>query len=143
MAQLDKLLGAMNTNHASALVLGDGDVVKLEIGGQLRPLTKTPLSEAQILALLQEIADPASLAKIAANQPVEILRATTDGAFIVRGEQSNGKWRIVVSLGKHEPTSSPSNPAPDASPKRRPSVSVASMGGTPPAMAAAPAAAAP
>jgi hypothetical protein len=35
--------------------------VKLEIGGQLRPLTKTPLSEAQILALLQEVADPASL----------------------------------------------------------------------------------
>jgi twitching motility protein PilT len=122
MAQLDKLLGAMNTNHASALVLGDGDVVKLEIGGQLRPLTKTPLSEAQILALLQEIAEPASLAKIAANQPVEILRATTDGAFVVRGEQSNGKWRIVVSLGKHEPASSPANPAPDATPGRRATV---------------------
>src|SRR3954469_22391711 len=103
MAQLDKLLAAMNTNHASALVLGDGDVVKLEIGGQLRPLTKTPLSEAQILTLLQAIADPASLAKLAANQPVELLRATTDGAFVIRGEQMAGKWRIVVNLGKHEP----------------------------------------
>ena len=36
MAQLDKLLTAMMTNHASALVLTDGEVVKLEIGGQLR-----------------------------------------------------------------------------------------------------------
>ena len=78
MAQLDKLLSAMTSNHASALVLSDGDVVKLEIGGQLRPLTKTPLSAAQILAVLQEIADPTSLAAIDAGHPVEILRATTE-----------------------------------------------------------------
>ena len=54
MAQLDKLLAAMMSNHASALVLTDGEVVKLEIGGQLRPLTKTPLTPAQILALLNQ-----------------------------------------------------------------------------------------
>ena len=31
MAQLDKLLAAMMSNHASALVLTEGEVVKLEI----------------------------------------------------------------------------------------------------------------
>ena len=124
MAQLDKLIGAMATNHASALVLADGDVVKLEIDGQLRPLTKTPLSGAQIVAVLQEIADPGSLAKIAAGQSVEILRASTDGAFVVRGEPADGKWRVVVSINKQVPASSPSSPAPDASPKRRPSIAM-------------------
>ena len=150
MAQLDKLLSAMTSNHASALVLTDGDVVKLEIGGQLRPLTKTPLSAAQILAVLQEIADPTTLASIDAGHPVEILRATTDGAFVVKGQPAaDGKWRVVVSINKQHPTSSPESPAPDASPRSRPSVMSTPQAQAAPApppqapMPAAPAAAAP
>jgi len=124
MAQLDKLLTAMTTNQASALVLAEGDVIKLEIGSQLKPLTKTPLSGPQILAVMQEIADPAALAALAAGQPVEILRATADGAFHVKGEATDGKWRVVVSLGKQVPKSSPGSPAPDAAPKKRPSIAM-------------------
>jgi twitching motility protein PilT len=126
MAQLDKLLGAMMTNHASALVLTDGEVVKLEIGGQLRPLTKAPLTAQQILGLLQEVASPNELAAIEAGGPVDILRATTDGAFVIRGQVADGKWRAVVSIGKTIPESKPEKPAPDASPapKRRPSVAL-------------------
>ena len=126
MAQLDKLLAAMNSNHASALVLGDGDVVKLEIGGQLRPLTKTPLSSAQILAVMQEIADPTAAGAIAAGGPVEILRATTDGAFVVKGQVTDGKWRVVVNLAKQQAqvASTPVTPAPDAGPPRRPSIAL-------------------
>jgi twitching motility protein PilT len=116
MAQLDKLLAAMMTNHASALVLTDGEVVKLEIGGQLRPLTKTPLSASQILALLQEIASPHDQAAFEAGDPVEILRATPDGAFLIKGQAIDGKWRAVVSIGKNVPESKPDRPAPDASP---------------------------
>ena len=139
MAQLDKLLSAMMTNRASALVLTDGEVVKLEIGGQLRPLTKAPLTAAQILGLLQEIASPNELAAIEAGGPVDILRATTDGAFVVRGQVADGKWRAVVSIGKSVPESSPEKPAPDASPAppRRPSVATRAVTG--PAAAAAPA----
>ncbi|HEY6220516.1 MAG TPA: ATPase, T2SS/T4P/T4SS family, partial [Gemmatimonadaceae bacterium] len=126
MAQLDKLLAAMNSNHASALVLGDGDVVKLEIGGQLRPLTKTPLSSAQIMAVMQEIADPTAAATIATGGPVEILRATTDGAFIVKGQMADGKWRVVVNLAKQQAqvASTPATPAPDAGPIKRPSIAI-------------------
>ena len=122
MAQLDKLLSAMMTNHASALVLTDGEVVKLEIGGQLRPLTKTPLTAAQILSLLQEVASAHDQEAIAAGSPVEILRATPDGAFVIKGQSVGGKWRAVVSIGKSVPESSPDHPAPDASPvpKRTP-----------------------
>jgi twitching motility protein PilT len=132
MAQLDKLLAAMMSNHASALVLTEGEVVKLEIGGQLRPLTKSPLSPGQILALLQEVANPSDQAALESGQPVEILRASPDGAFVIKGQASDGKWRAVVSIGKSVPESKPDRPAPDASPapKRTP---------TPPAAAPAPA----
>jgi twitching motility protein PilT len=141
MAQLDKLLSAMMTNHASALVLTDGEVVKLEIGGQLRPLTKTPLTPAQILALIQEVAAAHDQPAIEAGGPVEILRATPDGAFVIKGQNVDGKWRAVVSIGKQVPESKPDRPAPDASPapKRMPTP-VVTPATTP---AAAPAAAAP
>lgn len=140
MAQLDKLLAAMMSNRASALVLTDGEVVKLEIGGQLRPLTKTPLSAAQILGLLQEVANPTDQAAFDAGNPVEILRATADGAFVIKGQNVDGKWRAVVSLGKSTPESKPDKPAPDASPapKRTPAPDAAV-----PAPAAAPLAAHP
>src|ERR1041384_1135169 len=100
MAQLDKLLAAMMTNHASALVLTDGEVVKLEIGGQLRPLTKTPLSAAQILSLLQEVSTPTDQAAFDAGNPVEILRATADGAFVIKGQNVAGQWGAEASLGQ-------------------------------------------
>jgi twitching motility protein PilT len=139
MAQLDKLLAAMMSNHASALVLTEGEVVKLEIGGQLRPLTKSPLSPGQILALLQEVANPSDQAALESAQPVEILRASPDGAFVIKGQVTDGKWRAVVSIGKSVPESKPDRPAPDASPapKRTPTPAAA------PAPAAAAAASAP
>src|SRR5688572_20309273 len=100
MPQLDKLLSAMMSNHASALVLTDGEVVKLEIGGQLRPLTKTPLSATQIFTLLDEVATSQDRVALETGNPVEILRATPDGAFVVKGQLVDGKWRAVVSIGK-------------------------------------------
>jgi twitching motility protein PilT len=137
MAQLDKLLSAMMSNHASALVLTDGEVVKLEIGGQLRPLTKTPLTAAQILALLQEVAAAHDQPAIEAGGPVEILRATPDGAFVIKGQVADGKWRAVVSIGKQVPESKPDRPAPDASPapKRTPTPTPAPIASARPATA--------
>ena len=127
MAKFDQLLTAMATNHASALVLTDGEAVKLEIGGQLRPLTKLPLTAANILALLQEVASDKDLAAIEAGQPVEILRPSTHGAFLIKGQAVDGKWRAVVSIGKAVPDSKPERPAPDASPAaKRPSATAKS-----------------
>ena len=143
MAQLDKLLSAMMTNHASALVLTDGEVVKLEIGGQLRPLTKTPLSAAQILALLQEVANPHEQTAIDTGNPIEILRATPDGAFLIKGQLVDGKWRAVVSIGKNVPESKPDRPAPDASPVPKRTPTPAAAPAVPPAPTATAAAAAP
>jgi twitching motility protein PilT len=131
MAKFDQLLTAMATNHASALVLTDGEAVKLEIGGQLRPLTKLPLTAANILALLQEVASEKDLAAIEAGQPVEILRPSTHGAFLIKGQAVDGKWRAVVSIGKAVPDSKPERPAPDASPAAKRPVTAPKSNPTP------------
>src|SRR4051812_7685486 len=103
MAQLDKLLAAMVSNHATALVLEEGDAAKLEISGALRPLTKTPLSGAQLQAVMKEIADDANQSRLDSLQPVIIERNTGDGAFVVKSEVVGGKWKIVGSLNPTPP----------------------------------------
>ena len=84
MAQFDRLLAAMISNKADSLVLSDGDLVKVEIGGQLRPLTKSPLTAPQILALLKEIGSPESVKLLDAGKPATLTYVSGDGAFVVR-----------------------------------------------------------
>src|SRR5918996_1693140 len=98
MAQFDRLLAAMISNKADALVLEDGDLVKVEIGGQLRPLTKTPLNNAQIAALLKEIATPEAQKHIATQQPATFSHVTGDGAFVVRAMLMGTKWHVVAKI---------------------------------------------
>jgi twitching motility protein PilT len=133
MAQLDKFLQAMTSNKASALVLTDGEAAKLEIGGQLRPLTKIALTGAQILGLLQEIANPNEQMTLSVGNPVEILRATPDGAFVIKGQMAGGVWRAVASMAKATPESTPAAPAPNAEPRKRPSVAMKPVVEPPPA----------
>jgi twitching motility protein PilT len=98
MPQFDKLLAAMVSNKADSLVLDDGDLVKVEVGGQLRPLTKTPLAGAQIVALCKEIAKPEAAANLDAGKPATMSYITNDGAFVVRAMVNNGKWHIVAKI---------------------------------------------
>src|SRR3954469_19588952 len=138
MAQLDKFLQAMTSNKASALVFSEGEAVKLEIGGQLRPLTKSGLTGPQILGLLQEVANPNEQMTLSVGNPVEILRATPDGAFLIKGQMASGVWRAVVSMAKAPPESTPAAPAPNAEPRKRPSVAMKPVVEPPPAPVSAP-----
>ena len=98
MAQFDRLLAAMVSNKADALVLEDGDLVKVEIGGQLRPLTKAPLNGAQIVALLKEIAPAEAQKHIDAKQPATFSHVTGDGAFVIRAMLMGPKWHVVGKI---------------------------------------------
>jgi len=98
MAQFEKLLAAMVSNKADSLVLDDGDLVKIEVGGQLRPLTKSPLAGAQIVALCKEIAKPEAAANLDAGKPATMSYITNDGAFVIRAMVNNGKWHIVAKI---------------------------------------------
>src|SRR5687767_3770466 len=98
MAQLDRLLAAMVSNKADSLVLEDGDFVKVEVGGQLRPLTKTALTGPQILVLLKEIASPEAQKNLDASKPATMAYVTGDGAFVVRAMINNAKWHVVAKI---------------------------------------------
>ncbi|MEX2153107.1 MAG: type IV pilus twitching motility protein PilT [Gemmatimonadaceae bacterium] len=98
MAQFDRLLTAMVSNKADSLVLEDGDLVKVEVGGQLRPLTKTPLTGPQIIALLKEIGSTEAQKNLDANKPATMSYVTNDGAFIVRAMLHGTKWHVVAMI---------------------------------------------
>jgi twitching motility protein PilT len=98
MAQFDKLLAAMVSNKAASLVLDDGDLVKVEVGGQMRPLTKTPLAGPQIVALCKEIASTEAQKLLDAGKPATMSYVTNDGAFVIRAMVNNAKWHIVAKI---------------------------------------------
>src|SRR3990172_4069499 len=98
MAQFDRLLAAMVSNKADAIVLEDGELVKLEMSGQLRPLTKTPLAGPLIVALLKEIAKPDAAKLLDANKPATMSHMTGDGAFVVRAMLHGTKWYVKAQI---------------------------------------------
>jgi twitching motility protein PilT len=96
MAQIDRLLAAMSSQHATSLSLAEGDVVKAEIGGTVRPLTRAPLADGQLLTLLRECADEAGRRALDADSRAEFTRVTEDGAFHVSAERLGGTWIATV-----------------------------------------------
>jgi twitching motility protein PilT len=101
MPQFDKLLAAMVSNKAESLVLEDGDLVKIEVGGQMRPITKSPLTGQQIVALLKEIASPEASKLLDAVKPATMSHVTGDGAFVIRAMLMGTKWHVVAKIDDH------------------------------------------
>ncbi len=92
MPRIDRFLTAMKQHGADSLRLGTGKPVRLARGGVLQPVTKDPLTESQVTALLKEIASPAVAARIVAQArftfayespigPVEVALAPEEGGF--------------------------------------------------------------
>jgi len=88
----------MLSNRADAVSLADGDIAHLMIGGTPRPLTRQPLDEGQLVALLREMA-PVELAdKLDGGGPLEFPYANDQGKFIARLRRDGGKLLATVSL---------------------------------------------
>jgi twitching motility protein PilT len=147
MAQFDKLLAAMVSNKADALVLEDGDLVKLEVGGQLRPLTKSPLTGAQIVALLKEVASTEAAKNLDASKPATMSYISGDGAFVIRAMLHGTKWHVNAKIddkaefkrltGQFKAMDLPPETPAGGVPVQSPMAAV--VGNAPPAAAAAPA----
>jgi twitching motility protein PilT len=88
MAQLDRFLNLLITNNGTALVLSEGDVATVTIKDSPRPVMKQPLTSAQILTLVREIAP--------ANQPHSL-----DAAGGVRFEYSSADGTFEVALNQN------------------------------------------
>ena len=105
MAQLDRLLAVMVSQRATAFRLNEGEVAELEISGASRPVTKTPLTGPQILALVREIAPPESVAACDAGEDTTFSYASDDGAFEIRTSRDNGRWNARGSKRRTTPLS--------------------------------------
>ena len=95
MPQLDRFLNLLVTNNGSGLTLAEGDVAKVIIKDSARPVMKQPLTSAQILTLVREIAPAGQPHALDAKGAVSFDYSSADGAFEVSLTQ-NGK--IVAQI---------------------------------------------
>ena len=70
MARIDKLIQVMHEQRAETLTLSVGKPAYLMQNGAVRHLTREPLSDAQIQALVREIASPETAARLGSAGPV-------------------------------------------------------------------------
>ena len=135
MAQLDRFLSVLVGNRADALLLAEGDVAKLDVGGAARPVTKQPLAGAQIVMLLREIAPTDASRQLESGQAALFRYESSDGAFVVRATPAEGRWTASLR---------PDGPAPEGAPRPATgSIPAVSTSGVFPSFDAAPAARAP
>jgi twitching motility protein PilT len=99
MPQLDRFLSVMVGNNAESIVLIEGDVATLHKDGAPRPITKQPLSAAQLMMLLKEIAPAAAAKQLDAGTPATFDYANRDGSFTVRTALTAGRWHAKIGLG--------------------------------------------
>jgi twitching motility protein PilT len=98
MPQLDRFLSAMVSHRASALRLDETALAELEISGAARPVTKAPLTAAQVVSLLREVAPAPAGEALAAGQPTSFSYVSDDGAFNIDATRSAGRWQVRITI---------------------------------------------
>jgi twitching motility protein PilT len=98
MPQLDRFLSVMVSNRAEAIRLVEGQLVLLESGGSTRPMTKQPLTGAQLLGLLREIAPADAVAQLGAGRDATFAYSNADGAFVASVRQQAGAWHAALKV---------------------------------------------
>jgi twitching motility protein PilT len=98
MAQLDRFLSAMVSHRASALRLDEGGLAELEIAGASRPVTKAPLTAAQVLQLLREVAPAAAGEALGAGQPTSFGYVSDEGAFAIDARRDASRWQVRITI---------------------------------------------
>ncbi len=88
MARLDRLIQVMQEQRAEALQLAVGKPASLMYNGSLRPITREPLSDAQIQGLVREIASPEAASQFGSAEPL---------AFAYRSPY--GEVRVELKVG--------------------------------------------
>jgi twitching motility protein PilT len=119
VARLDRLIQVMQEQRAEALQLAVGKPASLMYNGSLRPITREPLSDAQIQGLVREIASPDAASQLGTAEPM---------AFAYRSPY--GEVRVELKPG--------ANGFAVLRPASVPAGAAASAAGSTPAAAAAP-----
>ena len=83
MARLDRLIQVLYEQRADALQLAVGKPATLLANGSARALTKDPLTDAQILTLVREVADPDSARRLGRAEPLSFPYRSPSGQVTV------------------------------------------------------------
>ena len=95
MARLDKLIQVMHDQRAEALHLDVGKPASLLQNGATRLITREPLSDTQIQALLREIASPETAAQMGSAGPVSFAYQAPSGEVQVEMKVGNGGTALL------------------------------------------------
>jgi twitching motility protein PilT len=98
MAQLDRFLSAMVSHRATALRLDEGALAELEIAGASRPVTKAPLTAAQVVQLLREVAPAAPGELLGAGKPACFDYVSDEGAFAIDARREGSRWQVRITI---------------------------------------------
>ena len=83
MPRLDRLIQVFHEQRADALRLAVGQPAALVTNGSTRSLTRDPLTDGQILALVREVADPAAAPRVGGAEPVSFPYQSPSGPVTV------------------------------------------------------------
>ncbi|HWC74653.1 MAG TPA: type IV pilus twitching motility protein PilT [Gemmatimonadales bacterium] len=119
-SRLDPFVDAMLRERADQLYLLPDEPVTLVKDGKPRKVSKQPLTDQHIYALMVEVAPPEAADKIDHNSETEFDYAANQGLVRVRIVPEAGRLTAVISAVRGGPAVSPGAPAPSpsAAPKR-------------------------
>ncbi len=98
MPQLDRFLAALVSHRASALMLVTDSPAQLDMQGTPRAITKAPLTEPQLLTLLQEVAPGNARMALDAGAAVTFGYTSEEGSFTLQVTERKGGLRAVVRV---------------------------------------------
>ncbi|MEP7175005.1 MAG: type IV pilus twitching motility protein PilT [Gemmatimonadales bacterium] len=107
MARLDRLIQVLYEQRADALQLAVGKPATLVANGATRALTKDPLSDAQILTLVREVADADSATRLGGSEPVNFPYRSPSGPVTVALTPGAGGTAVEVRTSRAPGTSAP------------------------------------
>lgn len=119
MARLDKLIQVMHDQRAEALHLAVGKPASLMQNGALRNLTREPLSDTQIQALVREIASPETAAQLGSAGGVSFAYRAPSGEVQVELKSGNGGTAMLRPVAAAAREGAPGIPPAAAAPTAR------------------------
>jgi twitching motility protein PilT len=100
VARLDRLIQVMYEQRADALQLVVGKPAELVANGSTRALTKEPLTDAQILTLVREVADAESAARLGGAEALSFpYRSPSGQVSVALTPGAGGSAVLVRALG--------------------------------------------
>jgi twitching motility protein PilT len=113
--RIDRFLTAMKQHGADYLVLGAGAPIQLQRGSGQHPITRDPLTQAQYVALLREIAPPDAAGQVGQSPGLTFAYDSPVGRVEVAFEQGGASARLRALDAGGAPAAAPvGTPAPPA-----------------------------